>query len=127
MDVQVTLSKDKSIELFYNSLCNGLTLLPGYGLELDYSDAEYKESAAKLESPCYEDVLIQMLKDGYKLKILDHEGDGGYNKEIVIQDVYDRVCKTPFPHLVDMLNENDDAITADAILQTVFFNEVIFG
>jgi hypothetical protein len=29
--------------------------------------------------------------------------------------------------LMDAVNENDDADTADAILQTVFYGEVIFG
>lgn len=125
--MQIILTKEESVKFFLDALCNGLTLLPGYGLELDYNDDEYNASRDKLTSPCFEDVLIQMLQDGYKLKIIDHEGDGNYNKEITIQDVYDRVCKTPVDHLTDMICERDDACTADAILQTVFFNEITFA
>jgi len=30
-------------------------------------------------------------------------------------------------HLINMIDENSDSITADVILQTVFFENVIFG
>jgi imidazole glycerol phosphate synthase subunit HisF len=44
-----------------------------------------------------------------------------------INDVYKRVQNTPLDHLLNMINEEDDAETADVILQTVFYNEVVFG
>ena len=47
--------------------------------------------------------------------------------EITINDVYERVQNTPFGHLLNMIEEDDDAETADVILQTVFYNEVVFG
>jgi hypothetical protein len=46
---------------------------------------------------------------------------------ITINDVYERVQNTPLDHLLNMINEEDDADTADVILQTVFYNEVVFG
>ena len=30
-------------------------------------------------------------------------------------------------HLMDAINENDDACTADVILQTVIYEDIIFG
>lgn len=126
--MQIILTPDESLKYFYSALCNGLQWIAGYGLEFTFDRSLYSKSRAKITGEtCYEDVLIQMLKDGYSLAINDVEGDGAYNSTIKLQDVYDRVCLTPIRHLSDMINENDDSITADAILQTVFFKEIIFG
>ena len=46
---------------------------------------------------------------------------------ITINDVHAKVQTTDSRHLLDMINEQDDAITADVILQTVIYGEVIFG
>ena len=42
-------------------------------------------------------------------------------------DVHERVQNTDTRHLLDAINEKDDADTADVILQSVFYGEVIFG
>jgi len=76
---------------------------------------------------CYEDVLMQMLKNGYKLTMVDVENEGDLTTSITLQDVHDKVQNTQLNHLHDMINGNDDAITADVILQTVFFDEIVFG
>ena len=41
--------------------------------------------------------------------------------------MYANIEFTPFDHLNDMLQEQDDAITGDVILQSVFFKDIIFG
>ena len=125
--MKVTLTKKESEELFYNSICNGLEYISAYGIGLDFKKSDYAKAKSKLESPCYEDVLIQILKDGGELKIVDHEYDGAYNKSITLKDVHNKVQETPIEHLMDAINENDDACTADVILQTVFYGEIIFG
>lgn len=125
--MKIVLTPNESEEFFYNALCNGLNFMLGYGIELDWDEKEYSKSREKLTDPCLEDVLMQMLKDGYKLIMVDHEGDGENTQSITLADVHERVQTTPFSHLADMIDENDDASTADVIIQTVFFNEVIFG
>jgi hypothetical protein len=125
--MKVTLTKKESEDLFYISICNGGEYICGYGLDLDYSDSDYEKAKSKLESPCYEDVLMQILRDGGELKLVDDEYDGEYNRSITLKDVHDKVQETPIEHLMDAINENDDACTADVILQTVFYGEVIFG
>jgi len=67
------------------------------------------------------------LKDGKELTMVDHECEGEYTRSISIKDVHERVSKTPIRHLMNMINEEDDAETADVVLQTVFFEDVIFG
>jgi len=125
--MKVTLTNRESEDLFYTSLCNGGEYICGYGIELDFKKSDYQKAKSKLKSPCYEDVLMQILKDGGELKLVDDEYDGEYTKSITLKDIHDKVQDTPIEHLMDAINENDDALTADVILQTVFYGEIIFG
>lgn len=126
--MEIKLNAKESEEYFYNSLCNGLEYIGSYGLELDFDESEYKECRKGMpQGVCYEDVLMQMLRDGYKLTINDIECEGEYTRSIGIEEVHERVEKTPLRHLSNMINEQDDAETADVILQTVFFEDIIFG
>ncbi len=125
--MEIKLTTQESEQYFYNALCNGLGYMSGYGLSLNYDDADYKDAKAKLNSPCFEDVLMQILKDGKTLIMVDDEGDNEYTKAITMSDVHHRVAIAPLSHLMDMINESDDATTADVILQAVFFNEIVFG
>ena len=130
--ITIKLSKEKSEEFFYNSLCNGLSFLDGSGLVLNFSDKDYKRakvSYIKKHSPdvvCYEDVLMEILRMGNRLELEDAENGEGV-RSITIDDVHKKVRKTPMNHLMDMINENDDAVTAYCIIQTVFYGKVLFG
>lgn len=123
----ITLTNEESEEYFYNALCNGAGYIQGHGVYIDYDENDYDEAKNKLSNPCIEDVLMQILRDGKELKLVDEEGEGEYTRSITLKDVHDRVQKTDLGHLQDMIDENDDAITADVILQTVFLEDVIFG
>jgi hypothetical protein len=132
--MEINLTPQESEEYFYNALCNGLGYVTsGYGLNLDYSDDDYGEAKAKLgrEHPgvfiSFEDVLMEMLRMGKTLTMIDEEGEGDNNSTITLKDVHERVSKIPSRHLLDMINENDDGDTADVIIQQVFYNEIIFG
>ena len=125
--MKISLTPIESEDYFFNALCNGLHELGNYGIELDYNEDEYKLSRASLgpNAPCFEDVLMQMLRDGYKLAFTDTEAEE--TMFITINDVHAKVQTTDTRHLLDMINEQDDAVTADVILQTVIYGEVIFG
>ena len=125
--MKISLTPIESEDYFFNALCNGLHELGQYGIELDYIEDEYKLSRASLgpNAPCFEDVLMQMLRDGYKLAFTDTEAEE--TMFITINDVHAKVQTTDSRHLLDMINEQDDAVTADVILQTVIYGEVIFG
>lgn len=126
--MEILLTKEESEQYFLNALCNGLGWVEAsYGLSLEFDDNKYQEAKLSLVSPCYEDVLIQILKQGGTLTLKDDEGDGDDDSVVTIQDVWDRVQRTPIRHLMDMINGNDDGDTADVIIQQVFFEEVVFG
>ena len=130
---KITLTAQLSEELFFNALCNGLNYIcSGYGLSVDYTKADYKTAKAKLTDTsefggvCYEDVLIQILRDGNTISLIDEEG-GEDTVTITLADVHARVQNTPVDYLMQMINEEDDAVTSDVILQTVFLGEIVYG
>jgi hypothetical protein len=124
--MKITFTHEEAQEHFLSALCNGLGYISEYGLELVYKESDYKKAQKQLDSPCWEDVLLQILIDGNTLVLIDHECDGQTFK-ITIDDVYERLPLTPIRHLMDMVTGNDDAVTADVILQTIFLEEVIYG
>lgn len=124
--MEIKLTNKESEDFFYNSLCNGLNQMVYYDLRLIYEGTDYEQARNKFsEQPCYEDVLMQILRDGNSLTMFDVEGEESYS--INLQDVHERVQQAPFNVLLEVIEERDDADTADAILQQVFFGEVMFG
>lgn len=131
--MEIKLTPEESEEYFFNAICNGLGYVTsGYGLDLDYSNEDYEEAKTKLgmDKPgifaCFEDVLLEMLRMGKTLTMVDEEGDGD-RYPITIKDVHERVSKAPVTHLMNMINEEDDGETADVIIQQVFFNDIVYG
>jgi hypothetical protein len=126
----IKLTPEESEEYFYNALCNGLSYIEsGYGLELKFSSYEAQNAAKKLKenglNACYEDIVMQLLKDGHEINLYDHDAEE--NNIIKLKDVHDKVQNAPAQRILEMAHENDDADTADVILQSVFFGEVIYG
>ena len=129
--MKVILEHQESENLFYDALCNGLNELSYYDLEIDYDKELYIEAKKILkaltpeETICHEDILMQMLRSGKTIWVLDITDDERH--PITLQLVHDRVVNTPIRHLMDAINERGDATTADCILQTVIYDEVIYG
>lgn len=131
--MEIKLTSAESETMFHTALCNGLSWISGYGLELKFGKEAYQSAKENLKAKsgegvaiCYEDVLLQILRDGGTLTLVDREGDDEEHS-ISLQDVHDRVQKTEARFLIAMTEEQDDAETADVILQTTFLGEVIFG
>ena len=75
---------------------------------------------------CYEDILMQILRDGNTLTIVDEEG-GDDEYPITLIDVYERMPNVPIHNIENIIRCHDDAYDADAIIQTVFFQDIMFG
>lgn len=128
--MKVILTEEEKYEVLEDILCNGLFVIGGSGLELQYNEDEYLISRGKMADPksvCFEDILIQMLKDGYKLKIVDIEGEGEYTKEFDLEYFMKEVEATDPIILTNILNENSDAYDSFNALQYVLYNDLIFG
>lgn len=128
--MKIELTKEESEEYFFNAMCNGLGYIASYGLELEIDDTYQKVKKRLInegsKSLCYEDILMEVLRSGGTLTLIDYENDDE-RFSITLSDVHNRVQTTIVSHLMDMVNGQDDAITADVILQTVFLGEVIYG
>jgi hypothetical protein len=125
--LKISLTNELSEEIFYNALCNSLDYMcSSYGLDLRYKQSDYKNAKDKLSSPCFEDVLMQMLRDGIKIGLKDIEGGMG-TEYITLDTIHERVKNVPITDLLDMIDENDDATTGEIVLQIVFLNEIMYG
>lgn len=129
--MKILLDNKESEEYFYNALCNGADWLGGYGITIDYTN-EASDKARKNfknnnpdSSACREDIWMQILRDGGILEFIDHEAEEVH--KITLEDVHNKVSETDAEWLLQMKNEEDDVITADCILQTVIFGEVVYG
>ena len=130
--LQISLTPELSEEIFFNALCNSLTYLrTSYGLSIGYHTDDYESAKSKLKdtSVCYEDVLLQILKDGNIITIEEDCSEVGDSVILVItlEDIHKKVQHSPSEYLLQMINEEDDAVTGDVILQTVFFGKVVYG
>ena len=125
--MKIILTPEESEEYFYNALCNGLDYFQGYGFDLDYDADQYYKAREKLKSPCFEDVLMQLLRDGGQLIFKDVENEGDMTRIVTLKDIHERVQNAPIKTLIEMADQEDDADTADIILQTVLFNEILLG
>lgn len=134
-NISISLDRETSESIFFESLANALDYMTGYGLKLKWNSEEYdqaKETLSEIylsngETVSFEDILMKVLKDGGSLTFEDIEYDGEYTSTITIQDVWDKVQNTPYRNLISMIEENGDASDSDAVLQTVFFGEILFG
>lgn len=128
--MKITLTKQEAEKFFYSALCNGLTQISYYDLELTCNPDHYNKAKTMLQKTeytvCYEDVYMEILKTGGKLKMIDHT-NGEKPRLISMEDVHNRMNDVPARHLLDMAEEKGDSQTADAILQTVFYGDIIFG
>ena len=130
MNIQLETHEKESI--FYNAMCNGLFNIGYWEFQIDYSQNDYKSARQSLvkkgnSSICLEDVYMEMLKMGKTIEFIDNGCEGEYNRSLSLEMVYNNIEKTPIDNLLNVIKEQDDSCDADAILQSVLFEEIIFG
>jgi hypothetical protein len=138
--MKITLTPQEAEEIFFNSMCNaiGTNYMRGYGIELAYNREEYQTAKSKLlkkasdnytktASVCYEEVLMEILREGGKLTFIDHEGEGCMTRDVTLENVHKRMENVPASTIMNFVQQEDDAEDADVVLQTIFFEEIVFG
>jgi len=128
--MKIELTKQEAEKYFLNALCNGLGYFESYGIELLVNDDEYKKArkTAKDEEggrPSYEDVLMEMLRNGSTL--LAEDSYMGETHTLTLEKMYQQMNEVPVNRLMEMVNQRDDADTADIILQVCFIGEHTYG
>jgi len=130
MNIQLT-NQEKE-EIFFNAMCNGLSNVSYWEFEIDYNSEDYQSAKESLlnngkSSVCYEEVFMEMLKTGKSIDFVDLGCDGEYTKSLTMDMINKNIDKTPMNNLFNVAQEQDDSFDADAILQSVLFEEIIFG
>lgn len=130
MNIQLT-NQEKE-EIFFNAMCNGLSNVSYWEFEIDYNSEDYQSAKESLlnngkSSVCYEEVFMEMLKTGKSIDFVDLGCDGEYTKSLTMDMIHKNIDKTPMNNLFNVAQEQDDSFDADAILQSVLFEEIIFG
>lgn len=115
------------LDVLYTALCDGLSYFCGYGFEIDYNKEQYKEAKEKLNNACFEDVLIQLLKDGNNITFVDVENDGEETTPLNLASFLDRYSFVPDDTIKALKDGDYDAIDADNFLQYILFSEITFG
>jgi hypothetical protein len=134
----LSFTPEESEGLFYDALCNavGTGYIDSYGLEMIARNEDYNTATKSLKplgSPAYEDVLMQVLRQGGELTLVDHESEGEYTRSITLADVHTRLNECLADGSLEPATawrsywEEGDAADADAIIQAVFYKEIIFG
>jgi hypothetical protein len=130
MEISIKLTSEESKKFFYNALCNGMHQMKYYDLAWVIDVNQYNAARELVTGGeygvCREDVIMKMLEMGYTISLKDLNEDG-HDATIGMEDVINNVQLAPSGHLMDMINQNDDADTADAIIQSVFYKDIIFG
>ena len=119
-------------EVIFNSLCNGLGQLYAYGLELIFNDDDYTEAkksyyerTKKISGACYEDILLEILTMGKHITFLDNETDEVFY--LTFDLAMQNLDKLEVERVIQLIDESDDGETADIVLQTCLFGEIVFG
>jgi hypothetical protein len=119
-------------EVLFNSLCNGLGQLYAYGLELIFNDDDYTEAkksyyerTKKISGACYEDILLEILTMGKHITFLDNETDEVFY--LTFDLAMQNLDKLEVERVIQLIDESDDGETADVVLQTCLFGEIVFG
>ena len=134
----IIFTPEESEGIFYDALCNavGTGYMEGYGLEMTVPNEDYRKAKNTLThvgAPAYEDILMEVLRLGGELTCVDHESDGEYTRTITLTDVHNRINEAINGGSLEpevalrCYAEEGDATDADAILQSVFYEEIIFG
>jgi hypothetical protein len=128
--MKIQLTKQEAEKYFLNALCNGLTYFQSYGIDLLINDNEYNKAreTAKDEDggkACYEDILLEMLRNGSTL--LAEDSYMGKTHKLTLNKMYKQMNKVPTKTLMEMINQQDDADTGDIILQICFIGEHTYG
>jgi hypothetical protein len=132
---KITLTIEEKEEFFYNALCNGLDYCSYWG-SFYWDSGTYQEVKtdlwikAKVENPfthdpiCHEEVLMGIIQNGGTLCCTDENDE---LHEITLKTIHERMEDVPMRVLVDIIEEVDDATSADIVLQTVTLGGIIYG
>ena len=144
-DLKIEITQPAVEKMIYCALCNavGTGYIDGYGIVIDYDEAAYDKAKKKLkEFPtllmdhsvlvedltiCFEDILLQMLRDGEELKMLDEEEGNEQIGKMTLRSAMSSINSVPGRTISKFLSEQDDAEDGDVLLQYLFLGKLVYA
>lgn len=132
---KIIFEKEKALEILHSIFCNGaLSCFSDYGFVLDWVSSEYGKAKKDLGHEgvgfggvCYEDILVQIVRNGGELIFIDEECEGDNTKKLNLGVLIDGLNNASLDKVFEIINGEDDATTGELVLQEILFGEVIFG
>ena len=129
--MEITISVTIDLKFDDEKLTGVLSIMDGadYWAKLRYDRADYTDAKAHIEytdyddSPCFEEVLLQLLKDRKALQVLDYLD--GVTYDLTLESLLTGIRL--YAQNVDIDYDNWDIISGDYILQYAVFGEPIYG
>jgi hypothetical protein len=124
------ITREGLLKMFWTCLTSSSI---GFGcIELDYDRNAYLEVRDELrkkeKDDCWEDIVVEMLRQGYRLAWIDVEEDDFAKRNwFTLDDLIDNFDNIESHHLADLLGGEDDAVTHDSILQCLLMGEIVYG
>lgn len=129
-------TQEEKLEVVYNALCNGLDgLLSGYGFDWEIVNQALWSSVKEkltvgIAKPCLERIAIGYIKEGGELEFTCAEFEEDNNlycnklSLVTIEKNWDKVRQK---ELLAYYKEEDDAETAESVLQCLLLGSIVLG
>ena len=130
----MTFSKEETRTFFHDALCNNYyeNLVPRIGKEAYRIAKEAllsKGEAGGMRREdillCREDVWMEHFDSTGTFTMLDTEEDEEYT--VTWDEAIERLGGLPRHHIANLLTENADAETSDAVIQQIMLGEIVYG
>lgn len=139
--MQITATTEEKVKVVYECLTTGLPYFVDYGFTLDYNGHEYNKAKKSLDaqkaagtfdnglsSICVEDVQAEMLRMGFTLKFKGGEGNKASHVTPLNLEVIERNWDKVKPEqLLEVMQDNYDALSADIVMQGLLFGDIVYG
>ena len=130
--VTVTATQEERLKVIHTAICN--TWLFYNTLRFKRNQTLHNETRIELQNSgrfkedvvCFEDILVKMVADGAVIHIIDTEDDDIVG-ELSLAKIEKNWDKIDSKDLIYIINENEDADTADNILQYITLGNIVYS
>jgi len=127
--MEIKFNQNDMVDIIYSALCQSLDWLHDDGYRIGYDDEVYSKAVdtlkdtydstiSQLDAPCHEDIVIQILLNGDKIKIIDiFEGN---DDEFSLDDLLHNIGLVPSDIMLSYVKEQNNIAESYELIQTIF-------
>jgi len=126
---------EQKLSIVVTALADGSECLASCGVGINVRNDVFPYSAArdiartKIDEPCYEDVLGEVLANGGTLELTDYEDNNEVVGTITLERIAKNWSKIPASIVASYVNDDgaNDGWSACEVLQILAMGEVVYG